>query len=93
MYEYLLIAATIFTIIAFIKKSKNLFFKSVPYIIFIYLFLLFYEETSILLKVIIFSVFVVFSAVIVLYEENNNAKRNSVVRNVKEGSNEFQNPL
>lgn len=86
MFEFVLIAAAVFTVIAFIKKSKYLFLKSIPYIIYIHLFLLFFEGESLQLRIILFSVLLVFSAVIILYQENNKEYENSTMRNIKESS-------
>lgn len=86
MFEFALIAAVVFTAIAFIKKSKYLFLKSIPYIIYIHLFLLFFEQESLILKVIIFSVLLIFSAIIVLYQENSKDKVQFDGNKINEGS-------
>ena len=86
MLEFVLIAAAIFTVIAFIKKSKYLFLKSIPYIIYIHLFLLFFERESLQLRIILFAVLLIFSVIIILYQEKNKEYENSNIQNIKGGT-------
>jgi len=69
MLEFILIATLVFLAISLIVKSKSVFIRSIPYVLYIYLFLLFFEESVLLLKIIIFSVLLLLSVVLILYKD------------------------
>jgi hypothetical protein len=69
MLEFILIAAAVFISISLIVKSKGVFIRSIPYILYIYLFLLFFEDSELLLKIIIFSILLMLSVVLILYKD------------------------
>ena len=69
MLEFILIAASVFIAISLIVRSKSVFIRSIPYILYIYLFLLFFEDSVLLLKIIIFSVLLMLSVVLILYKD------------------------
>jgi hypothetical protein len=69
MLEFILIATAIFIVISLIVRSKGVFIRSIPYILYIYLFLLFFEDSVLFLKIIIFSILLMLSVVLILYKD------------------------
>lgn len=69
MLEFILIAAAVFAVLSFIVKSKSVFIRSIPYILYIYLFLIFFEDSEMLLRIIVFSILLVLSVVLILYKD------------------------
>lgn len=69
MLEFILIAATVFIAISLIAKSSSIFIRSIPYILYIYLFLLFFEDSVLYLKIIVFSILLMLSVVLILYKD------------------------
>lgn len=69
MLEFILIATAVYLVISLIVKSRSVFIRSIPYVLYIYLFLLFFEDSVILLKVIVFSILLTLSIVLILYKE------------------------
>ena len=69
MLEFILIATTVFVAISVIVKSKGVFVHSIPYILYIYLFLIFFEDSILLLKIIVFSILMMLSTILILYKD------------------------
>ncbi|MFZ4591983.1 MAG: hypothetical protein ACOYN6_13355 [Ignavibacteria bacterium] len=69
MLEFILIAVAVFVAISIIVKSRGIFIRSMPYVLYIYLFLLFFEDSVLFLKIIIFSTLMVLSVVLILYKD------------------------
>jgi len=69
MIEFILISVAVFVAISLTVKSKGVFIRSIPYILYIYLFLLFFEDSELLLKIIIFSILLMLSVVLILYKD------------------------
>lgn len=69
MLEFILIAVAVFVAISIIVKSRGIFIRSMPYILYIYLFLLFFEDSVLFLKIIVFSTLMVLSVVLILYKD------------------------
>ncbi len=69
MLEFILIAASVFIVVAVIVRSKSVFIRSIPYILYIYLFLLFFEESIMLLKIIVFTILLTLSIILILYKD------------------------
>lgn len=69
MLEFILIATAVFVVISVIVKSKGVFIRSIPYILYIYLFLLFFEDSVLLLKIIVFSILLMLSVILILYKD------------------------
>lgn len=69
MLEFILIATAVYITIALIVKSKSVFIRSIPYVLYIYLFLLFFEESVLYLKIIVFAILLMLSVVLILYKD------------------------
>jgi len=72
MLEFILIATAVYLVISLIVKSRSVFIRSIPYVLYIYLFLLFFEDSVILLKIIVFSILLMLSVVLILYKDFQN---------------------
>lgn len=69
MLIYVAVSIIVFVIASLILKSKHIAYKSIPYILLIYLILLFFEKFSNLFKIILFIALLVFSLILALYED------------------------
>ena len=69
MLEFILISVAVFVAISIIVKSRGVFIRSIPYILYIYLFLLFFEDSVLLLRIIVFSILLMLSVVLILYKD------------------------
>jgi hypothetical protein len=69
MLGFIIAATLIFLSISLIVKSRSLFLRSIPYVLYIYLILLFFDDSVFLLKIIIFTILLALSAVLILYKD------------------------
>jgi Fe2+ transport system protein B len=76
--EFIIAATLVFLSVSVIVKSRSVFLRSIPYVLYIYLFLLFFEDSALLLKIIIFTILLALSVILILYkdfQEDNLPKR------------------
>jgi Fe2+ transport system protein B len=76
--EFIIAATLVFLSVSVIVKSRCVFLRSIPYVLYIYLFLLFFEDSALLLKIIIFTILLALSVILILYkdfQEDNLPKR------------------
>jgi hypothetical protein len=69
MLGFIIAATIIFLSVSLIVKSRSVFLRSIPYVMYIYLFLLFFEDSALLLKIIIFTILLALSVVLILYKD------------------------
>jgi len=69
MVTYISISIFVFVIVTVIVQSKYFVLRCIPYILFIYLLLFFFENSSHLFKIILFAVLLMASLILALYED------------------------
>jgi len=69
MLIYVAVSIMVFVTTSLIVKSKHIAYKSIPYILLIYLILLYFDKFSNLFKIILFIALLLFSLIMALYED------------------------
>ena len=77
MLEFIFISVVVFALISIVQKSKGLFIKSIPLIIFIQIVLILLYDESLFLKIAVFLVLLVISAMIILLKGKQLKKENA----------------
>ena len=68
MLTFILISAIVFGVVACITKSGAVFIRSIPYLLYIYVFLTFFDESHVLVKVSLLTVMLTLSVFLLLYK-------------------------
>ena len=69
MLGFIIAATLTFLTVSLIVKSGSVFLRSIPYVLYIYLFLLFFDDSVLFLKIIIFTILLILSVVLILYKD------------------------
>lgn len=77
MLEFIFISVVVFALISIVQKSKGLFIKSIPLIVFIQIVLILLYDESLFLKIAVFLVLLVISAMIILLKGKQLKKENA----------------
>jgi hypothetical protein len=68
MLTFILISAVVFGVVACVTKSCAVFIRSIPYILYIYVFLTFFDDSTLIVKASLLTVMLTLSVFLLLYK-------------------------